>query len=283
MATEGEKGLELHIVDVFTDRRFTGNQLAVVLGAENLSDTQMQDIAREMNFSETTFVTRVSGDTADVRIFTPAWELPFAGHPTLGTAWVLAGDSKTFSLNLPVGTVPVEFNDGLGWLESPPVMLADGLSNEDAARLVGLDPADLDSEHPVRCAEVGPKFVLIGLRSLDALRRAQLNSGLHAEWRDAGRSVQCVFLFTAEAYERGADFASRMYFESAGVREDPATGSANCAFARYLQDLQGNIGRVVVDQGVEMQRASRLYLQVDDPLRVGGGVVRTVKGQLLVG
>ena len=262
--------MELTIVDVFAEQPLAGNQLAVVREVAGLTSEAMQDIAREMNFSETTFVISEADRRASVRIFTPAWELPFAGHPTLGTAWVLAQGQGQYVLDLEAGAVPVEFNDGVGWMTPPPVVLGDTFAVADAANLIGLDATALDDTHPVRFAEVGPKFILIGVKDLEALKAAKLNEALHQRYLSDGLGVQCVFIFTSESYGPDADYASRMYFHSGTVREDPATGSANSAFAAYLKDLRGGSFEVVVDQGVEMKRPSRLYLKVGEHIQVGG-------------
>jgi trans-2,3-dihydro-3-hydroxyanthranilate isomerase len=270
--------MDLTIVDVFAEQPLAGNQLAVVRDCDGLTTDAMQAIAREMNFSETTFVTREGDDDADVRIFTPEGELPFAGHPTVGTAWVLAGGIGTITLNLQAGAVPVQFADGVGWMTPPPVRLGGSLDAARAAGLIGLQVDQLDPAHPIRFAEVGPKFVLIGLRDLAALKAAKLDEALHTAALSEGLGVQCVFLFTAESYGPDADYASRMFFRSAGLREDPATGSANTAFAAYLKDLRGGEFDVVVDQGVEMQRPSRLYLRVRERIEVGGRTQLTATG-----
>ena len=262
--------MKLTIVDVFAERPLAGNQLAVVQDCGELDDEGMQAIAREMNFSETTFVTREEPGEADVRIFTPATELPFAGHPTVGTAWVLSGGEGSISLNLEVGTVPVSFDNGVGWMTPPPVQLGDTFNHSKTAELISLSPDALDPDFPIRFAEVGPRFILIGLRDLASLRAARLSGALHQAYLKEGLSVQCVFVFTSEAYGPDADFASRMFFDTGGVREDPATGSANTAFASYLHDLKGGEFDVVVDQGVEMNRPSRLYLKVGPTPQVGG-------------
>ena len=162
----------------------------------------------------------------------------------------------------------------------PPVALLDTYPADDAAALVGITAADLDARFPVRFAEVGPKFVLIGVTSLDTLRKARLDASLHRRCLEAGLGVQCVFVFSPEAYGSDAHYAARMFFDSGGVREDPATGSANTAFAAYLKDLQGAQSMVVVDQGVEIQRPSRLYLDVAEPIRVGGKVHAVLHGSL---
>jgi trans-2,3-dihydro-3-hydroxyanthranilate isomerase len=262
--------MKLTIVDVFAEQPLAGNQLAVVQDCAHLNDEQMQDIAREMNFSETTFVTREGDAEADVRIFTPAAELPFAGHPTVGTAWVLAGGEGSIALNLAAGTVPVGFEDGIGWMTPPAVQLGEPFEAARAAELISLPAAALDPDYPTRFAEVGPRFILVGVRDLASLRTAKLNGDLHQAYLQEGLSVQCVFVFTSEAYGSDADFASRMFFDTGGVREDPATGSANTAFAAYLHELKGGEFEVVVDQGVEILRPSRLYLKVGEKIQVGG-------------
>ncbi len=269
-------------MDVFAERPLAGNQLAVVRGAGNLGTDRMQDIAREMNFSETTFVLNEESDRARVRIFTPEWELPFAGHPTLGTAWVLGRQRKTYILDLDAGPVPVTFEGDLAWMVPPAVRFSGSLDAELAARLIRVAPADLHDAFPVRLAEVGPRFLLVGVRDLAVLRRARLDEMLHLDCLDRGLGVQCVFVFSPEPYDDSAQFSARMFFESGGVREDPATGSANTAFAAYLKDMDWPRRTVVVDQGVEIRRPSRLYLELGDPLRVGGKVRAVVEGRLLV-
>ena len=272
--------MKLTIVDVFAETKYAGNQLAVVENCAHLDDATMQVIAREMNFSETTFVTERGDDRAAVRIFTPAWELPFAGHPTLGTAWVLAGGEGAYTLDLAAGPVRVTFTDGLGWMEPPDVQFNGTFEPDKAAALVGLAVADLDPDYPLRFAEVGPKFILIGVKTLDALRRARLNGDLHADYLASGVGVQCVFVFSRDSYGPDADYAARMFFHSGNVREDPATGSANTAFAAYLKDLFGTGRTYVVDQGVEMLRPSRLYLEIGESSnRVGGRVQAVATGE----
>jgi trans-2,3-dihydro-3-hydroxyanthranilate isomerase len=133
----------------------------------------------------------------------------------------------------------------------------------------------------VQLAEVGPKFILIGVRDLSALRSARFNDLLHQRYLADGVGVQCVFLFTTDSYEPSADYAARMFFNSGGPREDPATGSANSAFAAYLKALKGGGFEAIVDQGVEINRPSRLYLRVGDSVQVGGKVQLAVRGELV--
>ena len=272
---EHASGVGCSIVDVFAERPLSGNPLAVVHGAGHLDVETMQAIALEMNFSETTFVVEERSDEARVRIFTPVRELPFAGHPTLGTAWVLGRKRDSCTLELPVGPVRVTFEaGGVAWMQPPPVEPGDVLGPQSAAALLGLPPSDIDSRYPCRFATIGPWFVLIGVRGLDALRRAAVRTDVYDEL--AGEGVLGVFVFADQAYSDDAHFAARM-FHHRGSREDPATGSANTAFAAHLHSL-GNRGRIVVEQGFEIGRPSRLYLDVAETIRVGGKVRPVMTG-----
>ena len=266
--------LDCTFVDVFAESSLSGNQLAVVRGAGRLDTVTMQAIALETNFSETTFVIEEHSDEARVRIFTPNRELPFAGHPTLGTAWVLGRHRGAYALELAAGRVGVTFEGGVVWMQPPPVEPGDALSPNSAAALLGLSPADIDSRYPCRFATIGPWFVLIGVKRLDALRRASVRTDVYDEL--AGEGVLGVFVFADEAYSDDAHFAARM-FHHRGLREDPATGSANTAFAAYLHSL-GVRGRIVVEQGFEIGRPSRLYLDVAETIRVGGKVRPVLTG-----
>ena len=273
-----EQGLALDctIVDVFAEGPLSGNQLAVVRGAAHLDSATMQAIALETNFSETTFVIEERSDEARVRIFTPVRELPFAGHPTIGTAWVLGRDRDSYTLDLPAGRVRVTFEvSGIAWMQPPPVEPGDTLSPQSAAALLGLSRTDIDIRYPCRFATIGPWFVLIGVKGLDALRRAAVQTHVYEDL--AGTSALGVFVFTDEAYNDDAHFAARM-FHHGGLREDPATGSANTAFAAHLRSL-GVRGSIVVEQGFEIGRPSRLYLEVADTIRVGGKVRPVLTGR----
>lgn len=273
--------MKLTIVDVFAEARYQGNQLAVVEDAADLPADTMQAIALEMNFSETTFVTSTSGTgdsrRAAVRIFTPGLELPFAGHPTLGTAWVLNGGRGTITLALAAGDVPVRFADGIGWLTPPPATEGEPIQPARAAALLGLDQADLDPELDAQVVQCGPVFPIIAVASLDALKRVHLDLTVQRELGIDGYP----FAFCRGGYSSDADFAARMqFFDGTGVREDPATGSANAAFAAYLRRRRLT-GSYVVEQGFEIRRPSRLYLQVADTLAVGGRVQPVAEGRLL--
>jgi len=287
----------LFLVDVFAERPYAGNQLAVVVGAPSHEwpTPRMQAFAREMNFSETTFASPSPRDGAfDVRIFTPAEELPFAGHPTLGTAWVLrnffpATDPATgVSLRLGVGVVPVEFDDSdLGELvrmrPRSPTLGAEMDPVAMAAHL-GLDRGALDSRHPCRRVDIGIEFVIVPLRDLASLRAAR---PLSLPAGDPGRMLG-VLAFAAEAYEPGGDLSARMFFDAFGIREDPATGSAAACLAAYLSSQRyfgGERVKARVQQGYEVDRPSCLYIGAEPrdgavAVDVAGKVVLVARGEI---
>ena len=276
--------MRLQIVDVFAETRYAGNQLAVVRDCASLTSEAMQTIAREMNFSETTFVVDESATRAKVRIFTPGQELPFAGHPTIGTAWVLGHTRASYRLELAAGDVDVTFDgaDGIAWMSPPKPKLGERFSRERAAKLLGLSPNDLAADLPPQFVSIGPEFVFVGVRDLPALKRARLDEPYFRECMAEGLPFHAAFVFTRHAYSADAHYAARLFFDANGVREDPATGSANSGFAAYLREHLNKRIDVIVEQGFEIQRPSRLYLQADEKtLRVGGRVQAVSDGQLL--
>ncbi len=270
----------LYIVDVFAEARLTGNPLGVVLNAQTLSAERMQAVARELGFSETTFVTGRGSEGWRVRIFTPEEELPFAGHPTLGTAWVLHDGLDVVTLELAVGPITVSFDSsGIGWVVPPEPTLSEPLDvRELAAEALSLRPHQL-GELPVVAADIGPRFVLVPVADAAALQAAVPEP---AAWGRLAAAGAPGFLFAFSDDADGADWAARMFFRAGGVREDPATGSANVCLARYLQTHAGASGVLRVAQGEAMLRPSRLYLDLGDALRVGGRVFQVVTGELHV-
>lgn len=262
------------ICDVFTDVRFGGNQLAVLPKAEGLSTAQMQAIAREFNFSESTFVLPSDdGNTRKVRIFTPSIEVPFAGHPNVGTAFALANDGAfgQFDQSLDVtfqeeaGTVPVAIQrDGEDriWCElTAPQGLSLGktVDASRAAAALSLDVGDIETaNHLPQVASVGLPFLFVELVSLTALQRARADLDVLESLRDDG-IVPDVHLYTRSNDK--FDLRARMFAPLDGVPEDPATGSANCALAALLTHLDTSDstgGGWRIAQGVEMGRPSIL-------------------------
>ena len=291
-------------LDVFTHRALAGNPLAVVLDAQGLDDAAMQAIAGEFNLSETVFVfpPKDAAHRAALRIFTPGRELPFAGHPTVGTAVLLAtlddvGQSGThFVLEEKVGLVPCRVapssNGVIEALFSLPrlpqrVELAAG--NADIARAIGVEVTDIgfDAHHPaVFSAGVG--FTLVPLNSLAAVAKARIN---HDHWQ-AGilpADHANAFIYCRETADEGHHFHARMFAPDLGVGEDPATGSAVAAFAGAVAEYEGlGDGRhvLLIEQGYEMGRPSLIRLEMDIAggmlveVRISGGAVIVSEGAL---
>jgi trans-2,3-dihydro-3-hydroxyanthranilate isomerase len=259
---------------VFTETRFGGNPLAVLSDATGLSDDQMQQIAREFNFSESTFVYPAkSGHTRHVRIFTPNTELPFAGHPNVGTAFVLAStgelgeirSSCSVTFEEKAGLVQITIREAGGKitgceLAAPePLSLGRTISPRLAASAVSLAPEDvLTKTHSPQVGSVGFPFLFAELRDRSALERAHVNiDGFEALSREEVRP--CVYLYAR--VKDGFDIRARMFAPSNGVPEDPATGSAGCAVAGLLAHYDAAIDgsfRLRIAQGVEMGRPSVL-------------------------
>lgn len=276
------------ILDVFTDRRFGGNPLAVLPDARGLDTAAMQRIAREFNFSETTFVLPPeAGGDRRVRIFTPGSEVPFAGHPNLGTASALALLGEAGPLDGPVtlrfeelaGVVPVTVSrraDGLidAELVAPSSLaLGDPVEPALVAAAVGLSPADLALDrHPPRSASVGLAFLVAELASGEALARAKVAPDAMAALVAA---TGIPYLHLHATGDEGIDRRTRMFAPLDGVPEDPATGSANAALAALLAatDPAPELDlTLTITQGVEMGRPSRLLARVR---KRGGAVVET--------
>jgi len=286
--------------DVFTETRFGGNQLAVLPQAVGLSTQQMQEIAREFNFSETTFVFPAkAGHTRQVRIFTPAREIPFAGHPNIGTAFVLAsaGELGEIKSSLTVifeeesGLVSITIHESDGKIASceltAPQSLSFGktLPVELVAAAISVDPKEVVTKtHGPQVVSVGLPFIFLELGDRSVLERARINmSGF--EGLAAQDVMPDVFLYTRST--DGFDICARMFAPLSGVPEDPATGSANCALAgllaHYSQHPNGSFSWRIA-QGVEMGRPSTLIARAEkkdgvvQTTRIGGATVLVSEG-----
>jgi len=287
------------IVDVFAESRWAGNQLAVVLGAGGLETEEMQAIAREFNFSETTFVLAAEPGVRGwpVRIFTPQHELPFAGHPTLGTAWVirselLGGGADRIDLDLPVGTIPVtpaaEIGAEVLWMRQVPPRFGARVAPEAIAAALGLAPEDVDAELPVEEVSTGIGFLITPLTSLSALRRAKPDTAACAALLEGGMAED-VLILAREGRDPSHRLSVRVFAASHGVPEDPATGSANGCLAGWLsrhRALGDARVDVTVGQGHEIGRPSLLRLRAwpegeTIAVEVGGRVVPVAAGRLL--
>jgi trans-2,3-dihydro-3-hydroxyanthranilate isomerase len=289
-----------HILDVFTDRTFGGNQLAVLPDARGLEPATMQRIAREFNFSESTFVLppEDAANTRRVRIFTPFRELPFAGHPNIGTAVALVASGEVgagvLHFEEGAGLVPVRVEQGAGGalraeLTAPqPPELGDVFEAAELASALGLTEADIVIErHPPRLVSAGIPFLCIELRDCAALARSRLTSDAAEQLAERATGF---LVYTRDTGE-DLDLRMRMYAPAVGVAEDPATGSAAAALAGLLASIDPRADAELhwrIAQGVEMGRPSLLEASADKrggkvgAIRVGGAAVRVAEGWIEV-
>jgi trans-2,3-dihydro-3-hydroxyanthranilate isomerase len=245
---------EYVLLDVFTDRTFSGNQLAVFADGWGLSDAEMQAMAKELNLPETVFVVRPNGGGDHrLRIFTPARELPFAGHPTVGAAFFLAhGKDADLRIEETVGTLTVTVRDGFSEMEQPLPSFTPVADRAHVAAMLSLAEGDLDPKLPIEMGSSGNAFLFVPVRGIDAVRRA------------APRDLtDAAYVFCTETAAPGSTVHGRMYAPWQGVSEDPATGSACGPLAAYLVRHGVSDGaRIVAEQGYEMGRPSLLYARV---------------------
>jgi trans-2,3-dihydro-3-hydroxyanthranilate isomerase len=291
--------MDFYITDVFGQEKYSGNQLATFLHCKDLSDREMQQIAREMNFSETTFVVsdRPRDGGYDVRIFTPAAEIDFAGHPTLGMAFViqryLIGQAvEQVVLNLQIGPVPVRFptssDDSLLWMRQAEPTFGPQLERTVLARVLNLEVNDLDAHWPVEQVSTGLPHIIVPLKSLAALKRARIareryDALVQQTWGKA------ILIFSLQSYSTTHDLSARMFADYYGVPEDPATGSGNGCLAAYLvkhRYFGTSSINLRVGQGFEIGRPSLLALRAAEEqghisVNVGGQVIPVAKGQWL--
>jgi len=297
------------IVNVFAEEALAGNPLAVFEDARSMDERTMQALALQFNLSETTFVLPPENPehTFRLRIFTPAEELPFAGHPTVGSAFVLAhagriplqGEKTSIVFGENVGPVRVDIRAHNGkpvssqlWVAQLPEFGPPAPATEEIAVALGLDPDDVledERDRPVTVS-CGTPYLCVPLRSLDAVRRARISW----EWWNRTMSThwtRAVFLFSHETESKDATVQARMFAPVFGIEEDPATGSAAAAFAGYLarrEKLTAGSARWVIDQGIEMGRPSRMEVEADaangalTAVRVAGPSVVMTEGHLQI-
>jgi trans-2,3-dihydro-3-hydroxyanthranilate isomerase len=290
-------GLTFYLVDVFGQEKFAGNQLAVFIDAGNLATETMQKIANEMHFSETTFVlsSEKRDGGFDVRIFTPNSEIPFAGHPTLGTAYVIkrfiaAGQEDSVVLNLKVGQIPVIFQKGFDyetlWVKQVPPVFCETFTAQRLARVLQLDEADLDPLFPVQEVSTGLPFIIVPLKTLEATKRATVNVNVLREMASEVRGG--ILVFCPQTVDKCNSLHVRVFVDLLGIPEDPATGSGNGCLAGYLSRYRyfgtDNVA-IRVEQGIELGRPSLLLLKAyktgdDLQVEVGGRVFLVAEGKL---
>jgi trans-2,3-dihydro-3-hydroxyanthranilate isomerase len=285
------RSFRYRVVDVFTEHALEGNPLAVFPDASGMDDATMQKVAKELNLSESTFVLPPSRPNclARVRIFTPTREMVFAGHPTIGTSFVLLDEkvapqnSERFTLDEKVGPVPIRVERGARpriWLTTPPIQWGKSFDRSTCAKALGLDDGDLLDVTP-QLVSAGNPSVFVALKNKNAVDRAWLDSAGLATLKEPGQEAICIFVFTPTP--EGA--YSRMFAPEHGVMEDPATGSATGPLAAFMMrhNLVSSAAgtRFFSEQGAKMGRRSILYVQINgaegvDGIDVGGYVTPVV-------
>jgi trans-2,3-dihydro-3-hydroxyanthranilate isomerase len=291
--------LPYHVVDVFAEQKYQGNQLTVVHVDGVLPDDLMLDITKEMNYSETTFIEAQNRTehVYRVRIFTQVGETPFAGHPTLGTAYViqkiLGEKVDIITLDLKVGMVPVTFtykNDepDVLWMKQINPTFGKKHSAEDMAGFLGLTVDDIDQRYPIQEVSTGFPFFIVPLKNRKALEKSRLQKETFLEYVKKTES-KAPIVFCPEPRDKQNHLACRMYASYFGVEEDPATGSANGCLAGYLARYQyfgSSSVDIKVEQGYEMGRPSLLYHRSHDhgdhvDVNIGGKCAMIAKGVLI--
>lgn len=292
--------LRFYIVDVFAETKYSGNQLAVVRDGGAFSTAQMQAIARETRFSETTFILSDTPRAGgwDVRIFTPGEEVPFAGHPTLGTAHVIrreiaGADTDRITLNLQVGPIPVSVQsipggETLYWMRQVEPTFGHILDRTALASVLGLDRVDIDPRFPIEEVSTGLPHIIVPVKTLAALRRIRVARDSYFALI-AQTWAKPILTFCPETRQPGNHVSVRMFADCFGIPEDPATGSGNGCLAAYLvRHRYWDRAEIDVrsEQGHEIDRPSLLHLRAREidgriEVNVGGAVIDIARGELL--
>lgn len=259
-------------IDVFTNSPYTGNPLAVFPESDNLNSFQMQLLANEINYSETTFISKNTSNDADfdIRIFTPKQEIPFAGHPAIGTAFTIAkvlkvwsGSGNTIKLKTKVGIIPLEFMENTIWMEqNKPEFLKSYDNKQLIAELVGLNAEDVSDDLPIEEVTTGNKILILPVKKLSSIQRAFGNSDkLESFFKQSG--CLAPYLFSRETLEAKNHIHSRFFAPHLGIIEDPATGSAAGPLIGYLlkYDVFGDKFEIINEQGYEIKRPSLIFMR----------------------
>lgn len=282
--------LPFYIVDVFADRKYAGNQLAVFLDAEHLSSDEMQQMAREMNFAESTFVTRLDkqNNKAEIRIFTPAHEMQFAGHPIIGTSWVLM--NKVFEnspqeiiLEVPIGPIAIHQTEDLIWLKAAQPKFWDVFAKEDFPSFSNLTIDDFDNQYLIQEVTTGSAFVIVPLNSKRALENLVLDKDKTDQWlkQHCKTDHRGLYFYSLE----NSQLTTRMLcVENNQLVEDAATGSASTCLQAYLLKYHSAEIELINHQGDYINRPSQIYFkgkiendQFD--IKIGGKAQFVAKGE----
>ncbi|HHW35692.1 MAG TPA: PhzF family phenazine biosynthesis protein [Bacillales bacterium] len=283
------------IVDVFSQGKYTGNQLAVFKSSGDISDSEMQQIAKEVNYSETTFIlsnTKRDGGY-DVRIFTPNEEIPFAGHPALGTAYVILNEivdepMDKIILNFKAGQIPVSFDteNEVLWMKQNEPTFGQILDINQIHEVLSIDTEYIDGRFPIQEVSTGLPVIIVPLKSLEAVKTVKINKEKYFELIEH-LDTKAIMVFSPEVYNSENDVNVRDFAHYYGIPEDPATGSSNGCLASYLikyRYFMKNKINIRVEQGYEIERPSLLFLKADDDngkinVYVGGKVVKIAQGE----
>jgi trans-2,3-dihydro-3-hydroxyanthranilate isomerase len=289
-------------VDVFAEVKYGGNELAVVRNASSINDKEMQRIAREFNFSETTFILSDEEKSSgyDVRIFTPKEELPFAGHPTLGTAYVIQKyivkkPVREIGVNLKIGQIPVTFTyageePDLLWMKQIEPSFKEAVPSKSFfAEMLRIDEGFFDT-FPIQEVSTGLPTLIVPLKDLNAVKKSQIDRAKYFDYINSYSGAKSILVFSRGTYSKEDDLNARVFVDYFGVPEDPATGSGNGSLAAYLVRNQyygdRKIEGIRVEQGYEIGRPSLLYLTASEiggkiSVQVGGRVQSVLEGKLV--
>lgn len=288
--------MKFYIVDVFAENKYEGNQLAVCIPeGKFVEQKEMQQIAKEINFSETTFI--MSGlqhnGGYDVKIFTHDSEIPFAGHPTIGTAYIIrrfleGNDDKEIKLNLKVGQIPVVFNEQYAWMTQNEPNFGTEIDVNTIAKILQIDTVDVNIDFPIQVVSTGLPSIIVSLKTLDAVKRCKINHRLYDEILEEIGNAN-ILVFTTETVNPENDLHARVFMFTSGHLEDPATGSANGNLASYL--LKYNFFNSTeinynVEQGYSIGRPSLLKVNAQKTdakylIQVGGRNFVVAEGKWL--
>ncbi len=289
-----------YIVDVFAEKKYSGNQLAVFRDGKELHEMEMQQIAREMNFSETTFVLSDEKHDGgyDVRIFTPQTEVPFAGHPTLGTAHVIQKEIikkpiNEIILNLKIGQITVTFSgvekrSNILWMRQRDPVFGATFEADLVSKILSIDTKEIDERFPIQSVSTGLPTVIVPLKTLKSMKRARVVNSKYLEFTE-DIDAKTLLIFCPETYSKQNDLNVRFFAGRYGIPEDPATGSGNGCLAGYLVKhayFKKEKVNLKVEQGCELGRESLILLKAESKkneivVNVGGKVKTVAKGMLI--
>lgn len=300
--------LDFYIVDVFAEKKYRGNQLAVFLDAKHINENTMLQLAKEINFAESTFIVGGEEKTGfDVKIFTTESEIPFAGHPTVGTSYVIRNlllkkEIDNLTLNLKVGKVKAEFTSSdegktLTYITQVQPKFNDTFEKKEVAAMLNINVSEIDDQFPIREISTGLPFIIVPIKSLESIKNIKTDAdsiikfmkkkGLYKTNNPSGLTTS-IFCFTPETYEKQNNFNSRMLcVEEEIMKEDAATGSANGCFLSYYLKYINPAAKLSMEQGFEIGRPSHLKLKgslIENhyEIKVGGSVQLVAKGEWFV-